>query len=63
MRYCKHCLQPIPDTFPALRADEWEKTLARKSAQDAAQARRVPKPKFTGKKKKSYPETPSLNDL
>ena len=63
MRYCRCCLQPIPDTFPALRADEWEKTVARKSAQDAEGRKSVPK--FTGKRKekKSYPQHPNLEDL
>jgi len=74
VRYCKHCLQPLPDMFPSLRSEEWEKTVkwkreeAERIEQDRthreAQTRRDAKVrKFTGKRKSSYPQAPSLDDL
>jgi len=69
MRYCKACGQQLP--FGEGDPIRWAEAVARKAAQAAearaAQARRDAarkrKPKFTGKKKRSYPESPSLSDL
>jgi len=68
MRYCKACGQELP--FGQVDPIRWEEAVARKALQAAdarasaaAKAARKREPKFTGKKKKGYPQTPSLNDL